>query len=142
MHHLQKNTSNQSFSFLFFSRCLRFNRYAASLQKKKGSNDVKRQNVDYLGFWTSYSKIKPIFGILVSWPLHSCQRRTRGGDECRAEIGTVHGTIILFFKRNKRPAIACFYIALEFSLNKKFFSTNLFLSFLRFPRKVSGYGIE
>ena len=39
------------------------------------------------------------------------------------KIGTVHGRIILFFKRNKRPAIACFHIAFplknKVSLNLK-----------------------
>ena len=142
MHHLQKNTSNQSFSFLFFSRCLRFNRYAASLQKKKAQMMLKDKMSIISASGRPTAKLNPFLGILVSWPLHSCQRRTRGGDECRAEIRTVHGTIILFFKRNKRPAIACFYIALEFSLNKNFLARIFFLSFLRFPRKVSGYGIE
>ena len=64
------------------------------------------------------------------------------GLEEAMNVGQKSEQFSLFFKRNKRPAIACFHIALEFSLNKKFFSTNLFLSFLRFPRKVSGYGIE
>ena len=57
------------------------------------------------------------------------------------KIGTVHGRINLFFKRINDQLLlvsTCHWCS---HWIKKIIGTN-FLSFLRFPRKVSGYGIE